>query len=171
MNWILNAVLYQLIWFVCILGTGRYQWLGLLLLALHFILSKRRRDDAILMVKVVLIGLVVDGLLKALGLFSFTADAFPIPLWLITIWAAFATMPHHSLSWLKRRTPLAILFGATGGPLAYWAGVRLDAASFGWSTPLSLFCLALVWGTLFPLVMGLARRGDNTAAELNSSSG
>jgi hypothetical protein len=48
--------------------------------------------------------------------------------------------------------------GALGGPLAYWAGVRLDAATFNWPLLPSLLLLAIVWGALMPGVMHLSRR-------------
>jgi hypothetical protein len=46
-----------------------------------------------------------------------------------------------------------MFFGALGGPLAYWAGVRLGAASFTWSLLSSLGILAIVWALLWPEVM------------------
>jgi hypothetical protein len=44
---------------------------------------------------------------------------------------------------------LSMLFGACGGPPAYWVGVRLGAATFHWALPSSLMLLAAVWALLW----------------------
>jgi hypothetical protein len=101
-------------------------------------------------------GLVIDGGLQLSGFFRFTAAALPIPLWLVVIWLALATLPHHSLAWMKGRPLLSAALGAIGGPLAYWAGVRLDAAAFSWPLLPSLLLLAVIWAALWPAVMFFA---------------
>jgi hypothetical protein len=53
---------------------------------------------------------------------------------------------------------LSALFGAFGGPLAYWAGVRLGAAAFHWPLLSSLMLLAVVWAFLWAGVMAVATR-------------
>lgn len=55
---------------------------------------------------------------------------------------------------MRSRLSVSILFGAIGGPLAYWGGVQIGAASFPLSLAYSLLVLAVVW----PLVMYLAGR-------------
>ena len=74
------------------------------------------------------------------------------------VWTTFATLPNHSLAWHKKRLGLAALLGAVGGPLAYWAGVRLGAATFNWPLLPSLLLLAAIWGILMPGVMRLSSR-------------
>ncbi len=97
MKLLLNAVLYQTIWFIAILGGTRYLWCGLILLGVHFSLSSKRKADALLMLSVLMIGLMVDGVLKYSGFFSFSRDQFPLPLWLMLIWVAFATFTTSQL--------------------------------------------------------------------------
>ena len=53
---------------------------------------------------------------------------------------------------------LSALFGALGGPLAYWAGVRLGASTFHWPLLSSLALLAVVWAFLWTGVMAVAAR-------------
>jgi len=102
------------------------------------------------------VGLGIDGILHILGFFSFNVAAKPIPFWLLVIWLALAILPHHSLAWLKSRVLLSAILGAIGGPLAYWAGVRLGVAHFNWSLPASLGILAVIWALLWPAVMFFA---------------
>ena len=102
------------------------------------------------------VGLIIDGTLNLIGFFSFNRAGFPIPFWLMVIWIGLATLVHHSLAWLKGRTGLCALFGALGGPMAYWGGIRMGAAAFNWELLPSLLLLAVVWGFLWPTVMRLA---------------
>ena len=106
----------------------------------------------------VTLGFIIDGSLRAAGVLAFHGWGWPIPIWLATIWIGLATLPHHSLWWMRSRILVNILFGALGGPLAYWGGTRLGAASFPLSLEYSLLVLAVVWAVLWPLVMSFAGR-------------
>ena len=158
MNILVNIALYQACWFICVLGENRFVWLAALLLGLHFFLTPLRKSDLILAAKMLAIGLIVDGSLSALGFFSFPAAGLPIPYWLMAIWLALATLPNHSLAWMTDRPLLCLIFGALGGPPAYWAGVRFGAASFNLQLLPSLLILAVVWGLLWPFVMLLSKK-------------
>lgn len=165
---IINLVLYQLGWLSCVLGVAfGYPVSGavaaLLLVALHLLLADKRKAELGLILLACLLGAVVDGLQQAAGLLVFKEDPrwpFWLPLWLLVIWAQFATLFRFALSWLSGRALLAALFGAIGGPLAYAGGIRLGAAQFGPDPPLSLTVLALLWALLMPLLVGLSRRID-----------
>ena len=149
----LNVLLYQLIWFLCILGGNKGAIAALPLLLLHLALSGCRGADLKMMGLMAFLGLVVDGTLQQIGFFQFASPGFPIPLWLMVIWLGLAITPHHSLAWLKCRPVLSTVFGALGGPAAYWAGVRLGAASFDWPLLRSLALLSVIWACIWSLVM------------------
>jgi hypothetical protein len=157
-NPFINVGINQAIWFLCVLGGNVGALFALPLLVLNIILSRHRRPDLQMIGVLLLTGVLVDGTLLAIGFFSFTSAGFPIPLWLVVIWAALAALPHHSLAWMKKRSLLSALFGAFGGPLAYWAGVRLGAADFHWPLLSSLVLLAVVWAFLWTGVMAVADR-------------
>jgi len=139
MNALVNILIYQVIWFLCVIGETRGAILAIPLLGLHLFFTQNRKNDLQLMAAFFVAGLVIDGSLYGVGFFSFEA-----------------TLPHNSLGWLKGRPFLSALFGATGGPLAYWAGVRLGAASFNWPLVPSLLLLAAIWALLWPGAMHLA---------------
>jgi len=107
---------------------------------------------------VLVIGFVVDGTLNYIDFFRFNVPSYPIPLWLAVLWLGLATLPLHSLAWMKNKIILSSIFGALGGPLAYWAGVRFGAAAFSYPTLNSLIVLAAVWAVLWPIVMYAAKR-------------
>jgi len=148
---IINVVLYQVGWFCCVLGGANgYPFGGALaamaLLVVHVLLSDTRTTEIRLLLSACVLGVVVDSLQQAAGLFSFKVDPrWPLwlPLWVFVIWAQFATLFRFALYWLSGRYLLGALFGAVGGPLAYWGGIRVGVAEFGGSPPLAL--IVLLW--------------------------
>jgi hypothetical protein len=158
MNPFINVGINQAIWFLCVLGGNGGALFALPLLVVNILLSPQKRADLQMIGLLLLIGVVIDGTLQAIGFFSFSSGGFPIPLWLAVVWVALAALPHHSLAWMKKRILLSVLFGSLGGPLAYWAGVRLGAATFHWPLLSSLALLAVVWALLWTGVMAVAAR-------------
>lgn len=150
---ILNIFLYQLIWFSSVLGGNKGTIIALTFLFIHLVITKTRVADLKMMGFMLFLGLLVDGTLLQVGFFTFTITGFPIPLWLMVIWLGLAITPHHSLAWLKKRPLLSAVFGAIGGPVAYWAGTRMGAASFNWPLLPSLLFLAFIWAFIWTLVM------------------
>ncbi|MBE0582774.1 MAG: DUF2878 domain-containing protein [Desulfofustis sp.] len=163
---IINVVLYQVGWFSCVLGAALgYPVSGavgaLSLLAIHLLLADERKAEIQLMLCACLLGVVVDSLQQASGVFTFKNDSgwpFWLPLWIPVIWAQFATLFRYALFWLSGRYLLAAFFGSVGGPLAYWGGVRLGAAQFGENMLISLITLALVWALVTPLLFWISSR-------------
>jgi hypothetical protein len=156
-HWLVNFSIYQANWIICIKWGNTLSWVALLLLAVHFYISPCRKSDIQLIALVTVLGILLDGILKAIGFFCFRADNFPIPFWLIIIWMTLATLPNHSLAWLKDKTYIAGLLGMVGGPLAYWAGTRLGVASFNWQLLPSLLVLGILWGLIWPTIMFMSR--------------
>jgi len=155
---VINFTIYQVNWLLMVLGQNTFLWLALLLIGFHLLLLPEPMRDSMLMVLVTCCGVILDGLLKGIGFFSFSADFWPIPLWLVVIWMSLGLLPNYSLGWLKGRWFLSATLGAIGGPLAYWAGVRLGVASFNWPLLQSLLLLAFLWACFWPLVMFIATK-------------
>jgi hypothetical protein len=151
---IANIALYQIVWFLCVLGGNSGGMVAFVLVMLHLFFSEKRLADLKMMALLLIAGLLIDGTLLATGFFSFTKDnGWPIPLWLGVIWLGLATLVHHSLAWMRGRYLLSALFGALGGPLAYWAGERLGAMQFNLTLFSSVVILAGIWAVLWPLVI------------------
>ena len=153
MKLLLNVLLYQLVWLFCVLWGNMGAIIALPLLVIHLVITRNREADLKMMGFMLFLGLLVDGTLQQVGFFEFTNTGFPIPLWLMVIWLGLAITPHHSLAWMKNRPLLWSIFGAMGGPAAYWAGTRLGAASFNWPQLQSLAFLAVIWAFIWSLVM------------------
>lgn len=80
------------------------------------------------------LGYLLDSALTLPGLLRFPARAalgWPSPVWMVALWAGFATLLDGSLAWLRGRWLLAAVLGAASGPASYFAGTRLGALSLG----------------------------------------
>ncbi len=163
-----DVVCYQLGWFACVLGASHGRaWTGvtaaLALVGFHFVLLEepgRRWAELRLLVVVVIVGLAVDGTLSGLGWVRFPEGQpapFLPPIWMLCLWALFATLLPGALAWLRGRPVLGAALGALGGPLAYLAGQSLGAIGLA-AGPVPLVALAVAWGLVIPALIALAQR-------------
>lgn len=161
---VINVALFQAAWFAAVLGAARgLLWLGPLAmiptLALHLALQENRRAEAKLLLSSSLLGFLFDTTLVAAGIFTPLQHLFPHPFsppWMICLWLNFAATLNVSMAWLRGRYLLAALFGAVGGPLAYYSGARLGATE-ALPTTVGMLLLAIGWGIMTPLLVWLAR--------------
>jgi Protein of unknown function (DUF2878) len=160
-----NVVLFQAAWFAAVLGAARGMfWLGPLAmiptLAVHLALQNDRRGEVKLLLAAGLLGLVFDTAFVAGGVFTPLQHLLPRPLsppWMICLWLNFAATLNVSMAWLQGRYLLAALFGAIGGPLAYYSGARLGATE-ALPTITGMLLLAIGWGIMSPLLVWLAKK-------------
>jgi Protein of unknown function (DUF2878) len=157
----------QLGWYACALGAARGRpWIGLVTvgvyLVVHVCWSPDRWRELALIARVGLLGTAIDSFQKQTGLLAYASDAAPswlCPLWITALWALFGSSLTTSLGWLRDRYGLAALLGAVFGPLSFMAGARLNAVTFP-RGPLSAIALALVWGSVMPLLVWMAKRNE-----------
>lgn len=171
MNLLTNAVAFQLGWFACVLG-GAHQlpWLGTLIAALivtwHLSKAQRPGRELTLLAAVGALGAMWDSVLVAAGWLAYpsgTLLANTAPHWIVAMWVLFASTLNVSLRWLRGRWLLATALGAIAGPLAYYAGTKLDGVVI--SEPLFGFtALALGWAAFMPLLIRLSTRLDGMRA-------
>ena len=162
---LINFVAFQLAWFACVLGGAHDRVTAgtlavVAVVALHLAMAPRPGSEARLVAIVTIIGLGWDSLIVSLGLMSYPAGTFApgvAPLWILAMWALFATTLNLSMGWLKGRPWLAVAFGAVGGPLAYVAGKKLGGVEMG-EPMLALLVQGLGWAVMMPLLLRLAAR-------------
>ena len=153
---LLNAVLFQTVWFVCVLAGDSWALISVsVFLLVHWLLITTSRAEWLLIVGVVSSGIIVDSVHIALGVLTVidqtsSSEISLIPIWLICIWLAFSLTLCHSLSWLQQRLGLAVLLGAVSVPLSYWAGIKLGAMELGPQGYLGFVIMAGVWSLLLP---------------------
>ena len=156
--------LFQGAWFACVMGAthGRPGW-GIAavgaVVALNWAWSDARRVEVHLTLLAILLGAVWDtGMLRS-GVLSYASPG-PMPtiapLWILALWALFATLLRGPLAWLHGRPLLAALLGGVGGPLSYLAAVRLGAGGFPDVTR-AMVVLAVGWAVMTPALTETAR--------------
>lgn len=156
---LLNLGLFQLGWFVCVIGGNAYA-LGftLFVLIIHGLTLIENKSEWLLILCVLLGGASWDFIMIKTGLLSFANPGLlVVPIWLVCLWILFSTTLNHGLVWLHRRLGLASLFGAIFGPASYWAGTRLSDAQLAEPLIISLSLMAVGWAVLFPAALYGAR--------------
>ncbi|MCS6884813.1 MAG: DUF2878 domain-containing protein [Acidobacteriota bacterium] len=156
----INILGIQFGWFACVLGAASGKvWLGLLAVAihlgLHLLITKRKalRNELAFLLFAALVGIMVDGAKKGLGIAVYAADdgIFPAPIWILAMWLLFATSFSTSLSWLRGKLALAAIIGAVSGPTAYLAAMRLGAVALPLGELPTAAILAVVWAAVLAL--------------------
>lgn len=165
MTLLINILVYQLAWFACILGGANdMPLLGVAIVALavayHLYRADEARSELILIGYAALIGGIWDSLLVSAGWLVYPSGTLiegMAPYWIVALWIVFATTLNVSLRWFKQHLIVSALFGAVGGPLAFYAGARLGGVTFT-DTTVALTALGLGWTALMPSMMLLAQR-------------
>ncbi len=160
--WLLNQFAFQTGWWTVVL-TAAWGWpligIGMVaaLITWHLIQVRPLRTEALLIALAAAIGFSLDSTLQSTGWVVFASDPGGgfAPLWMVALWANFATTLNVSLSPLQRHPWLAALLGAGGGPTAYWAGAQLGAMTV-YNATATYSALAVAWGLLTPLLLALA---------------
>lgn len=149
-----NYLALQAQWLVAVWGAGRgLWWPALVALAgfalVHVALGGSLRREAGLVGLAVLLGALVDSVMAASGLVHYAAPmpwSNLAPIWILALWAGLALTLRHSLAWLMRRPPLAVLVMGIGGPLSYLgAQSGFDAVRFSAPTFAGLVTLGALW--------------------------
>jgi hypothetical protein len=150
---ILNLVMFQLGWAVCVFGGNSMAVVySVFALSIHHRYVVKSYAEWRLIGWVTLIGITWDSLLVFFGLIVYPdAVWLNLPVWMVCLWILFATTFMHSLDWLSRYCWFCIILGAVFGPMSYWAGVEFSDTFFGASTITSMLVIAAGWAILFPV--------------------
>jgi hypothetical protein len=153
--WVIGQALgFQLLWLIAVLGQNQLIPVLLLFIGLHFWWSPEAREDLCLL-PLALVGLAGDGLLIAFNVLAFEQT----PYWLVGLWTGFVLTLGHSLAWLGRLPLVARLgIGASAGALSYVAGWRMGAVHFPQPFGLTVAWLWLHWAVLIPLLFWLSEK-------------
>lgn len=158
---IINAILFQITWFACALGSAHnLLWPALIsccVLAAYQLHNKRRHDTDLKLVAIaIVLGLLIDSSWLQLNLISYSAQA-PFsgiaPLWIITLWIGFALTINHSLSWLSQHPLLPAISGLIFAPLSYFAAEKLGAISFIAEPIVIIITLGVAWAIAMSILV------------------
>lgn len=153
---LVNFVLFQTGWLVCVLFPGlAAAGLVMLFLAAHFTLVSQRRFTELQFIGFgVVLGSLMDTLWFRTGVLGISGveDVALVPPWLVAIWAIFMTTLCHSLGWIAQHKWLPFVFAPIGGPFAYWSASKLGIVTLP-DLSVSLVAMAAGWLVLFPLLL------------------
>lgn len=177
LNIIINFLCFQIAWFACVLGAAyALPLLGVIITGLvvswHLYNAKRYKLEGYLILIAMLIGATFDQLMVSTQLVSYAHHGWAnaslnihlVPIWIIALWAGFTTSLNVSLRWMRDKTAIAMLFGAIGGPLAYFAAQRLNAVTL--HGILSYIVLSIGWAVITPLLLKLSKKFDGYKIKL-----
>ena len=161
---LINFVLFQVIWFVFIFSaadeSSSLLIMGVTLLLLQFLKNKQFKADGLLILIAIIIGIIHDSSLSYFNFIFYMYD-FNInysPIWIIGLWVSFALTINHSLTWLKEKKVLQVIFGLIGGPLAYFAGEKLGAIQL--VNEHAIYILAISWAIATPVLFKFQKKGQ-----------
>ena len=166
---LVNYAAYQCGWIAAVggaaighdaIGAG----LAAALIALHLWLTRERGIEVWLLALATLVGAAIEVWQLRAGTYQRLSGAPGLdvpPLWLLALWAQFATTFRYSLRGVLFHPAAAALFGAVGGPLALLAGERLGAVTL--TTPLlpGLLRLAVGWTLALAVCSWATRRAHD----------
>lgn len=168
---VVNVIAYQCAWFACVLGAAAQRpalgiAVALAAVLWHLYCARLPGRELRLIAIAVLFGLTFETVLVASGWVHMESAVLVgnfTPLWMVALWAAFATTLNVSLRSLRSRYLLATILAGLGAPLAYYGGARLGALEWVDATP-ALLLIAVGWAVMTPLLMKAAQRFDGFAA-------
>jgi hypothetical protein len=159
---IVNIVLWNIVWFVTIIGAARgYGYAGPLAAAGAYVIhmlfvSRTRLYDTVLVVLLVVLGLIADTLVAAVGAIDYgpLAVAGPLaPPFMLALWVNFALLLNYALRWMKGRYLVAVVMGAVGGPMAYYTGSRFGAVALPGPLWYCVLVIGLEWALVMPIIL------------------
>lgn len=157
-----NLFRYQVTWLATVLGAAQGKadlgaFIGFLMVVLHFKKCHHLLAEYKTVFATLLIGGIWELILVKQGwiVYQGTSPISVVPIWILILWTAFGATLNGCLGWFKKHLGWSVLFGALGGPLAWWGGASLGALS----VPDPLLGYAVMsggWAVLMPLLSYLA---------------
>ena len=146
---------FELCWFALVF----WQNLAMLPVLLYWLYGFWRinRNERVAVLLIMLVGVALDSALIAAGVLSFTTSQM-LPLWFVLLWGVFALAAVEFMAKLLSKPWLAVLLGASGGPLSYWGVAALSGGVLQFPSPLySVIVLIIAWA-LLAIALGQSRR-------------
>ncbi len=145
-----NAALFQITWFACVLGgaAGSALWGAAALAGLLAFTATQGRlaSDLRVAALAAVIGFALDSLWIRAGILDYHGARLA-PIWIVMLWLGVALTLNHSLSFLSRRPLLGGALAGAAAPLSYLGGERLGAVTV--PEPWLLAAVSLCWLVLF----------------------
>ncbi len=167
---LINALLFQVLWFVAILAQDTWSLIPLVLMLAHFLLIANKHLLAVL--SLAFLGILIDSAFNFAGIYHFsvvshTLPYLNLPVWLASLWLGFCLSLPISLAWLLKKPHFLVVVCSLMGPVSYLAGRRLGALSFA---DANIWLLVLEWCifSIIALIVLFPKLGVGTASPIFS---
>ncbi len=163
---IINGIFFYIGWGALVAGAANDRpWTGSLLvvaaLIFHFVVTTNRLRDLVYVIIVSLVGLLIDTAFLHAQLMSYASPtlglAWIAPLWLLLLYAQFATAIEQSMVWMRNYPILAALAGPFGGITSYSLAARIGAVTFLQDRLLVLIVVGCIWFVFLPGAFWLSK--------------
>ena len=162
---------FQVVWLCAVLGNYEWQYLSLLFVVGTIAISVvKTKINWFKWTGIVAVGVIVDFANKAVGLFQFQFEGFP--LWLIALWMIFAWYGYFLYPLVSQYPVLIVsILGGIAGALSYMAGERFGAVTFGMPF-FTVVCVLLVeWFLIIALILRIygyeVRNNDGSVPDVD----
>lgn len=157
---LLNIFSFKLLWFILVVFQDKAAVPAIIVLMLLNLWHPNKDEAWKSLFSIAFIGIAIDSLLSLSGVFNFESPFlwFPIPLWLILLWLAFAMTLPYGFAFISK---YAISTQAIIGGLAsfsYLVGRNLDAVTYSYSSIATQSLLIVMWAIAIPLYFILQKR-------------
>ncbi len=159
---IINALLFQANWFICIfMSSSVAAFTTLTLLLLHYKIFSRDKAEWFLILAFASLGFSCDSVIQLLGVMSFSqalslsydSNLALAPLWLLFLWISFATCLNHCLAYLQQRLWLSVVLVIIAIPFNYYMGALMTDSVFLVAETIALFIITVYWAVLLPVFL------------------
>jgi hypothetical protein len=151
---ILSIILFQVTWLSAAFTYELISLLGLIGLMMALKFSQVNALSIVLGITAALgLGIFMDAGLYWLNIYDFSGSSriLNIPIWLLTMWLAFATTLFSSLYWALSKPLIFIALCASLGPISYLAGREIGIIQFENIHLLIMIFSWALWSGLFLL--------------------
>lgn len=162
---VVNIFLLNALWFSCVLGAANdLLWPGVFVLLLILGINIHQKtwikiDYTIILISIVA-GLVIDGVLQALGIVNYAFNVFNLgflpPLWIMMLWVGFGATVRTGMHWLLNKPKMGALVMLIGAPLSYLSATQLGATQIPvlWQ---AMTLIGFSWLAYFSLIVYLVK--------------
>lgn len=147
---LLNAALFQGVWFTCILGSEVYAIIATVaFLAIHYILAPKSFEfDLILGVAVC--GFLMDYIFTLTG-FLELKSTWDFPIFLLCIWFGFAATLKYSASAFFKTPSISAIVGLLA-PFSYFAAQKMEKVVYSEPLYSSIILHSVLWCVLMLII-------------------
>lgn len=127
---ILNAIGFQVVWFICVQGNNLNAAIATIaLLFFHQLIFRMNLKAWPILIAFSFVGYLGDSVIANILHIQYTDGLTHLaPLWLLSLWLAFATTLNHSMQWLFKTPILTLLIALAFVPMSYLIGIKISGS-------------------------------------------